>query len=712
MLRIPDLVLDSKLHTQFSDSATIHSFLETDRSGDRSCRKEYWRQEKLLGRGGFGEVRLERCVTAGAKQDALRAVKVIKKQLITGISPDLNRELEAIAKFSQDRYQRWFVKSFGWYEVSSSIFITMEYCRHGDLHHYLSNRRSLPAAEAQQLTYQILEGLHHMHENDFAHRDLKPGNILIKLMPPEKNWWVVLADFGISKRGDESNEPTTAIKGTNGFMAPELLGVPNLTRPKHISGFKAADMWALGEIAFRMLTGEVTFQSQWELMEYCQGKRTFPSDRLPSSARLDGEEFVSSLMETFPSNRMTTAQCLKHHWMESQHINLIEEPTKLNLEQNGSPGFAQSDMDRNDSARWSDISAPESEPVQTTAQRRQANLSDSYQMGSRQTQLKQVRINPPIPQNPGTSNESLLKQDMALDVSQNIVVALSLDGKTLAAARRDYNVWLWDNWSGKVLRTLKGHINCVNAVAFSPDGKTLASASNDYTVKLWDSQSGVVLRTLEGYKYWVTAVAFSPDGKTLASASDDNTVKLWDSQSGVVLRTLEGHEDWVTAVAFSPDGKTLASASDDYTVKLWDSQSGVVLRTLEGHKNWVTAVAFSPDGKTLASASSDYTVKLWDSQSGVVLRTLEGRKYRVAAVAFTPDGKTLASASRDHDIRLWDSQSGAVLRTLEGHKNWVIAVAFSPDGKTLVSVSWDLNVMLWDGRSGARIRQNMLELVF
>jgi serine/threonine protein kinase len=67
------------------------------------------------------------------------------------------------------------VKSFGWYENSGSIFIAMEYCRHGDLKHYLSNRPALLTAEAQELTFQVLEGLHHMHENDFAHRDLKPG---------------------------------------------------------------------------------------------------------------------------------------------------------------------------------------------------------------------------------------------------------------------------------------------------------------------------------------------------------------------------------------------------------------------------------------------------------------------------------------------------------------------------------------------------------
>lgn len=51
----------------------------------------------------------------------------------------------------------------------------MEYCSRGDLHHYLSNRRSLPAPEAQQVMHQLVEGLHQMHENDFAHRDLKLG---------------------------------------------------------------------------------------------------------------------------------------------------------------------------------------------------------------------------------------------------------------------------------------------------------------------------------------------------------------------------------------------------------------------------------------------------------------------------------------------------------------------------------------------------------
>lgn len=49
----------------------------------------------------------------------------------------------------------------------------MEYLDHGDLQRYLT--QPLPEVESIQIISQILEGLHLMHENGFAHRDLKPG---------------------------------------------------------------------------------------------------------------------------------------------------------------------------------------------------------------------------------------------------------------------------------------------------------------------------------------------------------------------------------------------------------------------------------------------------------------------------------------------------------------------------------------------------------
>jgi hypothetical protein len=103
MARLPDLVVDSRLCTDFCDSVTIHSFLKINDVGRRSSREEHWKWERFLGRGGFGQVRLERCITAGIKQDTLRAVKIINKQSSPSKSLDVNRELEAIAKLSNNR---------------------------------------------------------------------------------------------------------------------------------------------------------------------------------------------------------------------------------------------------------------------------------------------------------------------------------------------------------------------------------------------------------------------------------------------------------------------------------------------------------------------------------------------------------------------------------------------------------------------------------
>ncbi|KAJ5432677.1 Tetratricopeptide-like helical [Penicillium daleae] len=114
-------------------------------------------------------------------------------------SIDYNRELKAMAKFSHKRYERCFVKSFGWYEEGDQLFIAMEYLDAGDLYTFVYRKPPLPEIETKEIAYRILEGLDMMHDNGFAHRDLKPNNILIESHPPNV-WWIKIADFGISKR--------------------------------------------------------------------------------------------------------------------------------------------------------------------------------------------------------------------------------------------------------------------------------------------------------------------------------------------------------------------------------------------------------------------------------------------------------------------------------------------------------------------------------
>jgi serine/threonine protein kinase len=127
---------------------------------------------------------------------------------------------------------------------------------------------------------------------------------------------VKIGDFGISKRAEEVS---STLKGTWGFFAPELLGLikaGNESRPRNA---QAADMWSLGEIAFRMLTGEPTFRNVGLLAAYVQMPENFPSNTLfAHGVNIEGCDFLKRVMVPTPEKRMTVEDALLHNWMEPQ----------------------------------------------------------------------------------------------------------------------------------------------------------------------------------------------------------------------------------------------------------------------------------------------------------------------------------------------------------------------------------------------------------
>ncbi|HLY29256.1 MAG TPA: AAA family ATPase [Aggregatilineales bacterium] len=104
--------------------------------------------------------------------------------------------------------------------------------------------RDRPLVVQVELLIQLLQALAYLHRRDVVHRDLKPSNVLVK------SGQVKVLDFGISIMKGQM----TAVSGTLAYMAPEIL----LGEQTNIT----ADLYAVGVIAYELLTGRRLFRSE------------------------------------------------------------------------------------------------------------------------------------------------------------------------------------------------------------------------------------------------------------------------------------------------------------------------------------------------------------------------------------------------------------------------------------------------------------------
>jgi WD40 repeat protein/uncharacterized caspase-like protein len=279
------------------------------------------------------------------------------------------------------------------------------------------------------------------------------------------------------------------------------------------------------------------------------------------------------------------------------------------------------------------------------------------------------------------------------DVSQHPVsLAISPDGKLLAAGNYDGSIQIWDFSSGRLLRTLVRHNQEVPSVVFTAGGKQVLSASKDMTVKLWDVTTGQLLRTTElrPPAQFIWDIKLSPDGTQVASAQtikggdSARIIMLWDTATGQFIRSIRAAP---ISLAFTPDGKRLVSGGSSIDMKpggqvtLWDITNGRLLRSFD-HARFtsVSKVAVSAEGNRILASQTgfDNLVKLWDATSGRGLQTFVLSAF-AEALAFSPDGNLVITGDNGRTIRIWDAGSGKLVNSFKRGAQINVA-SFLPDG--------------------------------
>jgi WD40 repeat protein len=288
-------------------------------------------------------------------------------------------------------------------------------------------------------------------------------------------------------------------------------------------------------------------------------------------------------------------------------------------------------------------------------------------------------------------------------------IAVSPDGKLLAAADRDGTLRLWDAVVGRNRHhdlSAAGKAAPVAGLAFSRDGKRLAAAGTDGVLRVYDSARRTESLSVPLFgdgKGSAGAVAFGGNDR-LAVGCSDGSVRVIDlpccESCEVVSETLRASDRPVNAVAFSPDGKYLAAGSADGAVRTWNSEDLKADAKLQPGFREVSSLTFSPDGKTLAIAAADGTIYLGrPGDSRLEYRRLIGSSAPAAALAFFRDAgdrEYLAAAGRDGTVRFWEPAIGAAPRqVIRAHRDGGCGLVVAP-GEAFLATAGGREIKLWD----------------
>jgi DNA-binding response OmpR family regulator len=171
-------------------------------------------------------------------------------------------------------------------------YLAMEYFPDGDLRRRI--RSGISPADALDIAAQIAGALATLHEAGALHRDLKPGNVLMR-----GTQRIALSDFGLAKHAAIEMEITDPgiIFGTPHYMSPEQGHGEQVD--------ERCDLYSLGVILYEMLCGEKPFTDA-NPMAIIYKHRNQPIPRLPAAVA-GWQPIVDTLLAKLPADRYSTA---------------------------------------------------------------------------------------------------------------------------------------------------------------------------------------------------------------------------------------------------------------------------------------------------------------------------------------------------------------------------------------------------------------------
>jgi eukaryotic-like serine/threonine-protein kinase len=258
-----------------------------------------YRIERELGRGGMATVYLAQDL----KHNRKVAIKVLKPELAAVLGAErFLREINIAANLQSPHILPLLDSG----EADGLLYYVMPYVKGESLRDRLARDGALPPAEALRLLREITDGVAHAHRHGVIHRDIKPDNVMLA------EGHALLMDFGVAKAlaatwGDRQAGHAATLTdvgispGTPAYMAPEQAAADPAVDHR-------ADLYALGAMAYEMLTGRPPFTGSPQAV--MAAHITAPPPALPATIPTGVGALVLRCLAKRPQDRYPTADAL------------------------------------------------------------------------------------------------------------------------------------------------------------------------------------------------------------------------------------------------------------------------------------------------------------------------------------------------------------------------------------------------------------------
>lgn len=255
-------------------------------------------------------------------------------------------------------------------------------------------------------------------------------------------------------------------------------------------------------------------------------------------------------------------------------------------------------------------------------------------------------------------------------------VAISADGRLLAAGDQGGMVGVWEMDSHAWKNRWQAHDSRATHVALSPDGTTLATTSYSGEVRIWDVETAKQISAFSPTEREIQGMVFVPE-KRLAVIG--GSAGIWDLSAQKWAQPLV-ENTFGSGLAYSVKSGLLTFAGPDNEVHVFDVAENQSLGAFKGHTGPVDHADVSDDGELLATAGQDASVRIWHIPSGKTVQVMDACGSRVVGLGWSPEG-ILVIASENGRVRTWGNPAAAAASGIESILASSVEIAADETGR-------------------------------